>query len=80
MFISVSFCFTKPYTINDRGMVQLIRQDSVILRQKNFKQPSIGIKARYVQYGIFFTMKLGQFLLQLLMYILQCNMTLDKSA
>ena len=51
--ITVSASFTKTHTIDDRCMVQLIRNNGIVRPEKHFKQAAIGIEARRIKNGIF---------------------------
>ncbi|MPC09991.1 hypothetical protein E2C01_002615 [Portunus trituberculatus] len=44
--------------INDRGMIQLVRQNGILWGQQDLKQPSVSVKARGIKYGIFTTVEL----------------------
>ena len=73
MLVSVALGFAEANTINDGGMVELIRNDSVIRRQENFKQASIGVKAADVENGVLTAMEARNLFLEFFVYILRAS-------
>ena len=73
VLVSVALGFAEANTINDGGMVELIRNDSVIRRQENFKQASIGVKAADVENGVLTAMEARNLFLEFFVYILRAS-------
>ena len=68
--IAETLRFTQAHAVDDRRMVQRIRDNSVFRPQQRFKQAAVGIKARGVENRVFHTEEIRQFFLKLLMRVL----------
>ena len=71
MLITVSLGLAKPHTIYDRGMIKGIGNDSVLLNEKRFENPAVGVKGGYIKDGIFCSEEFSQLFLQLLVDVLR---------
>ena len=66
MSVSELFRFAQANAINDRRVIQLIRDNSVVRREKHFEEAAIRVEAARIEDGIFSTVKLGNLSLQFL--------------
>ena len=71
VLVSVLLRLCQSYAINDASMVELIAEQSILLRGEYFKQTSVGIEAAGVEYGIVTVVELSYLCLQLSVYVLQ---------
>src|SRR5690606_21333972 len=58
------------HAVDDRSMVQFVRDDRVLFSEQWFKDAAIGIKGSGIQNGIFHSQKGGKLLLQLFVDLL----------
>ena len=68
--IAVTYRLAQTYAVDDRGVVQSIRDDGVLLRQQRLENTAVGIEARGVENRILGTEVVRYGLLKLLVYIL----------
>ena len=76
MFINQNFGFAKTDSINNRGMVQLVAQNNILICKECLKHTSIGIIATSVQDGISTFVEFSEFCLKL---FVQVEGTTDSS-
>src|SRR6185437_393374 len=71
VFVPETTRLAKPDPIDDGGMVQLIRDDSVLFSEQRFENSAVGIESRGIEDGIFHTEEGRQFPFELAMNILR---------
>ena len=49
----VAFGFAKPYSVDNRGVVEGVGYDSVFFGKEGFEYTSVSVEAGGVEYGIF---------------------------
>ena len=70
--------FAQPDAVNDRGMVQAVRNNRILLTQQRLKQPAIGVKTGGKQNGILHPEKPRQARLQSPVQILRAANEPDR--
>ena len=51
--ITVALCLAKTYSVNDRSMVQRIRDDGILFREKRFEYAAVGVETSSIQDRVF---------------------------
>ena len=69
MVVSVSLGLAQTNTVDDRSVVQLVRDHSVLSVEQSLEETSVGIETRGVQNAILHSVELGNQVLQLLVHI-----------
>ena len=62
--IAIALRFAQTHAINNRGMIERIRNHGVLRRQQGFEKPAVGIETRGVENGILRSKKLRERLFQ----------------
>jgi hypothetical protein len=62
--------FAEPDSVDDRRMIQLIRNDRILRTEESFKEPAVGIETGRIENRVFHAQKLAQLSLELLMHTL----------
>src|SRR5699024_3199150 len=70
VFVSESLCFAKTDAVDDRSMVELVADDSVVSGQDGLKQAAVCVEAGGVQDGVVGAQEAGDLLLELFVDIL----------
>lgn len=68
--VTETFGLAKTDAIDDTGVVQRVRDNSVLRGQDSFKDTRISVEARSVEDGVFGAIELCQLLLKILVDIL----------
>ena len=58
--IAIAFGLAQPHAVNDRSVVQTVRDDRIFRPQKRLKQSAIGIETCRKQDRVIFAQKRGQ--------------------
>ena len=74
--ITVTHCLAKTHTIDDRRMVERIRDDRILFRQQRFEKSSVGIKTSGIKDRVFRSEEIGDDALEFLVGVLR---TADKT-
>src|ERR1035441_4762689 len=70
VLITESLSLAKSYPINDGSMIQLIRNDCILLIEQRLEDPAIGIESCSIKNSIFSAQELGNLCFQFLVNIL----------
>ena len=71
--IAVTFGLAEAHAVNDRRVVQRIRDDGILLGEQRFEHATVGIKTGRIQYGVFGLEIVGDGSLQFLVDILRAT-------
>ena len=76
--IAIAFRFAKTYAVDDRSMVQRVRDDGVFFAEKRFEHTSVGVETGCIQNGVFCLEIIRDSSFQFLMYILRSADEADR--
>ena len=73
MLVTILLRLAEADTVDDRSVVEFVRNDGVIGRQQDLEQSGVGVETARVENGIFATVELGYLLFQGLKNINKTN-------
>ena len=50
--VAITLCLTKTYTVNDRSVVECVRDDGILIGEEGFEYTAIGIEASCIEDGV----------------------------
>ncbi len=71
--VTPPLCLAQPHAIDDRGVVQRVRDDRVLLAEQRLEHAAVGVEARRVQDRVLGAQELGDLAFQRLVQVLRAT-------